>query len=174
MAPSLVAGFTNSHICCSFPRAFLHAPAANLGAGVPNIFTIQGIKHLEFMMSAGQSSSLTGKLIRASFEAFLTECWVDRMVCNPKWSELVRGTTLSWIRETTLFLQINKLELRHDIDIHTLCNTNIFLIAYWSTQNAKEATLMRLDRCRLYMELAKLSEMVSGNDKIHPPTLVHG
>jgi hypothetical protein len=33
MAPALVTGLTNSHICHNFPRTFIHAPAANLGAG---------------------------------------------------------------------------------------------------------------------------------------------
>jgi hypothetical protein len=41
MAPAIMAGLASSHICRNFPRALIYAPAANLGAGIPNIFTVQ-------------------------------------------------------------------------------------------------------------------------------------
>jgi hypothetical protein len=149
MAPSIVTRLANSHICRNFPRALIYAPAANLGAGIPNLFTVQGIKHLESMMAAGKALSLTGKLLRASFEAFLTECGVGRTMCNPKWSKVVSDKTISWIRETIIFLQSNNLELRHDIEISTSCNNAIFLMAYCAKQQANEATLVKLNGCRL-------------------------
>jgi hypothetical protein len=78
MAPALVAGLTISHIYRNFPRALIHALAANLGAGVPHLFTIQVIKHLELRIKSGHASSITGKLLRSSFEAFLMEYGVGR------------------------------------------------------------------------------------------------
>jgi hypothetical protein len=45
---------------------------SNLGTGIPNLFTTQGIKHMELMISAGTSKALPGQLLRESFEAFLT------------------------------------------------------------------------------------------------------
>jgi hypothetical protein len=98
------------------------------------------------MMAAGQSASLTAMFIRASFETFLTECGVGRIVCNSKWSEVVKGTTISWIQETILFLQSKNLELRHDIEMPTSCNNNVLLMAYWAKKQANEATLVKLNR----------------------------
>jgi hypothetical protein len=46
MAPSIVVGLTNCHICCNFPSALIRAPVENLGAVILNLFTVQGIKHL--------------------------------------------------------------------------------------------------------------------------------
>jgi hypothetical protein len=89
MAPALLAGLTNSHICRSFPRSLIHASDSNLGAGITNLFTTQGVKHMELMMSTGTSKSLTGKLLQASFKAFLTEYGVGRNVCAPEWKSVV-------------------------------------------------------------------------------------
>jgi hypothetical protein len=85
MASALLAGLTNSHICRNFPRSLVNASTSNPGAGIPNLFTTQGINHLELMMSAGTSTSLTGQLLRASFEAFLTGCGLGRNICAPQW-----------------------------------------------------------------------------------------
>jgi hypothetical protein len=35
-------------------------------------------------------------------------------------------------------------------------------MVYWAKQHANETTLVKLNRCRLYMEVATLAEMVSG------------
>jgi hypothetical protein len=148
MAPALIVGLSKAHICRNFPRALIHVSTSNLGAGVANLCTTQGIKHLELLMSAGHAGSLTGKLLRASFDAFFMGCGVGRNICNPKWKAVMTGTTTCWIRDTIVFLQINGLELRHDINIPTLCNNAVFLMAHWETNNATDATLVWMNRYR--------------------------
>jgi hypothetical protein len=39
--PILEAWITRSHICLSFPTALIHAPSYPLGAGIPDLYTVQ-------------------------------------------------------------------------------------------------------------------------------------
>jgi hypothetical protein len=49
--PALEVGLTRSHIRHYFPRAFIHAPAKSLGAGRPDLYSVQGLSNLESIAS---------------------------------------------------------------------------------------------------------------------------
>jgi hypothetical protein len=73
MQPEMSAGLANSHICRSFPTSLLHAGADALGAGLPHLFTVQGIARLSTFVSHSPGGSITSLLLQAAIEAALQE-----------------------------------------------------------------------------------------------------
>jgi hypothetical protein len=73
MRPVMSAGLVKSHICRSFPTSLLHAGSEALDAGLPNIFTVQGIVRLSTLVSHSPGGSITSLLLRAAMEAALQE-----------------------------------------------------------------------------------------------------
>jgi hypothetical protein len=71
-----ILGFTNAHICRNFPRDLIHAPSTSIGAEILDLYTSQHIANIDILLTHGRSNSLTGQLLRATFEAFVIECGV--------------------------------------------------------------------------------------------------
>jgi hypothetical protein len=79
-------------------RALIHAPATSIGAGIPDLFKIQYLDHIDIMITHGRNTPLTGQLLRATFEAFIVECGVGHTVCNPQWKPMVNATMDCWVK----------------------------------------------------------------------------
>jgi hypothetical protein len=55
----------------SFPTSLIHAGAEALGAGVPHLFTVQGVARLSTLVSHNPGGSMMSLLLRAAMEAAL-------------------------------------------------------------------------------------------------------
>jgi hypothetical protein len=73
MRPEMSAGLAKSHICRSFPTSLLHTVSEALGAGLPHLFTVQGIARLSTLVSHSPGGSIISLLLRAEMEAALQE-----------------------------------------------------------------------------------------------------
>jgi hypothetical protein len=87
------------------------------------------------------------------------------MVCNPEWKPMVNATTDWWVKETIIFLQSHNLDLCRRIETPLLCNNDDYLMVYWTKHGATTHQLERLNRCRLYLQVLNISELVSGDGK---------
>jgi hypothetical protein len=163
MAPVLLAGLANAPMCRNFPRTLIHVPSTSIRAGIPDLFTTQGLAHIDSMLTHGQSRSLTGQLLRVAFEAFIIECGIGRMVCNPVWEPMVMVMTDCWVKETMIFLQSQALGIHHHLDTPILCNNDIHIIAYWMKEGDTVPQLEHMNRCCLCVQVVNLSEVVTCN-----------
>ena len=68
MEPALTLGLNGIGICRHLPRVLLHGPTRTQGIGLPHIYFLQGIAHLEDIMTHTSQETLTGDLFRASLE----------------------------------------------------------------------------------------------------------
>jgi hypothetical protein len=73
MRPEMSAGLVKSHICRSFPTSLLHAVLESLCAGLPRLFTVQGIARLSTLVSHSPGGSIMSLLLWAAMEAALQE-----------------------------------------------------------------------------------------------------
>jgi hypothetical protein len=71
MRPEMSAGVDKSHICRSLPTLLLYAGSESLGAGLPHLFTVQGIARLNTLVSHSPGGSITSLLLRAAMEEAL-------------------------------------------------------------------------------------------------------
>jgi hypothetical protein len=73
MRPAMSSGLAKSHIYRSFPTSLIHAGAEALGAGLPHLFTVQGIARLSTIVSHSPEGSITSLLLREATEPALQE-----------------------------------------------------------------------------------------------------
>jgi hypothetical protein len=57
----------------TFPRALVHTTKEYFGLAIPNLYWELGISHIDQLIRFGQSSHLTGSLLRQSIEALQVE-----------------------------------------------------------------------------------------------------
>jgi hypothetical protein len=69
MDPILMSGLPAWEICHYFPWDVIYAPTKLQGVGLKNIYITMGLKRIALISSTGQSTSITGGLIRTSIKA---------------------------------------------------------------------------------------------------------
>jgi hypothetical protein len=70
-APALTAVMKNSHICSHFTKELIHGPASELGGGIPQLHTLQGILYIEALIGHSGRKGITGQLAKVSMEALI-------------------------------------------------------------------------------------------------------
>jgi hypothetical protein len=93
MRPAMSAGLAKSHICRSFPTSLLHVGAEALGAGLPHLFTIQGIARLSTLVSHSPGGSITSLLLRAAMESALQEAGCGPSPWHPEVKVVLQAIT---------------------------------------------------------------------------------
>jgi hypothetical protein len=83
MRPAMSAEMEKSHICRSFPTSLLHAGSEGLGAGLPHLFTVQGIARLSTLVSHSPGGFITSLLLRAAMEAALQKAGCGPSTWHP-------------------------------------------------------------------------------------------
>jgi hypothetical protein len=67
------SGLAKSHICRFFPTLLIYTGAEALGAGLPQLFTVQGITWLITLVSHSLGGYNTSLLLKEVMEAALLE-----------------------------------------------------------------------------------------------------
>jgi hypothetical protein len=64
----------------NFPLIWRHAPTSLQGLDLPDTYLEQGIEHVKTLLTIGDSTSITGRLLKASLEAAQLERGLDHSV----------------------------------------------------------------------------------------------
>ncbi len=102
MTPTLQAGLPCSGIVRTFPRALEYGPIEYQGLGIPNLYTSQGISHIERIPKYScLDVDITGQLIRASVEQLKLEIGCNGPVLSLPYADFAKlATNCCWIRQT--------------------------------------------------------------------------
>jgi hypothetical protein len=115
MRPTMSAGLAKFHICRSFPTSLLHAGAEALGAGLPHLFTVQGITRMSTLVSHSPRGSITSLLLRAAMEAPLQEAGCGPSPWYPEVKAVLQAITKTWMSSVKTFIANNCIDLHHNI-----------------------------------------------------------
>jgi hypothetical protein len=96
MRPAILAGLVKSHICRSFPTSLIHSGAEAFEAGLPHLFTVQGIARLRTLVSHSPLVSITSLLLQAAMEAALQEAGYGPSPWHPEFKEVLKVVTKTW------------------------------------------------------------------------------
>jgi hypothetical protein len=128
MRPAMSAGLAKSHICRSLPTSLLHAGAEALGAGLPHLFTVQGIARLSTLVSHSPGVSIMSLLIRASMEAALQEAGCKTSPWHPEFKAVLNSVMT--------FMEDNCIDLHHNIRMEVYSQKDSFLMENFIKQGA--------------------------------------
>jgi hypothetical protein len=175
MDPILMSGLPACGICCYFPRDVIYAPTKFQGVGLKNIYITMGLKQIALVSSAGQSASITGRLICTSIEATKLELGLRSSVFQSSFQKFGKLATTCWISHTWNFMQ--------DMDIKMIKGTpslklrwvsNKFLVEYFHHSGFTGKSLICLNRCRLFLQVTSLADITTADGSLITHETWHG
>jgi hypothetical protein len=136
MRPAMSAGLAKSHICRSFPTSLLHAGSESLDAGLPHLFTFQGIARLSILVSHSPGGSITILLIRAAMESAPQEAGCGPSIWQPEVKEVLQVITKTWKISVMTFMADTCIDLNHNIRMEVYSQKDSFLMENFIKQGA--------------------------------------
>jgi hypothetical protein len=131
MRPAMSAGLAKYHACRSLPTSLLHAGVEALGAGLPLLFTVQGIARLSIILSHIPGGSIMSFLLRAAMEA---GCGPSRW--NSEFKAVLQVITKTWTSSVMTFMADNCIDLQHNIRMELYSQKESFLMENFIKQGA--------------------------------------
>jgi hypothetical protein len=105
ITPILQAGLPCSGIVRTFPRALVYGPIEYQGLGIPDLYTSQGISHIERILKySNLDDDITGQLIRAPVEQLKLEIVCNGPSLSLPYDDFAKPATNCWIRQTWQFM----------------------------------------------------------------------
>ena len=164
MSPLLQAGLPCAGISRNFPRALVYGPTKYQGLGVTSLYTTQGIEHIVRIIKFGTSQKhMTGKILRHSLEALKMELGTNGSVLSLPFTIWGHLATESWIKDTWKFLAEHNMRISDGTaDILPRREHDGLLMEAFVAEGYTGEKLRVLNRCRLYLRVALLSEVIDG------------
>ena len=161
----LETGLSHSGINHHAPRKLVHGTLKFHGWDIPDLYVSQGIAHISVLLNFGYSlRDPTGQLLRSSAQHMLLELGTGQKLFEHDYTRLNHVVTHSWMRHTWQFFHVYNLQLDSDLPtLKLLCRGDRFLMEDWMRFHTKG--LAQLNRCRKYLQVVCLSEIVTADGK---------
>ena len=167
MTPVLEASLTKSHVCRNFPRAVVYGPASEKGLGMKNLYTTKGLTQISAIIQhINDLDSITGTLLRAGIEMAKIETGLGRDIFTCNYGTYEMLLTECWIKNVWKFTWEKNLLLRErttkNLDMKRE-NDAFIMEDIIATNQFSKSELQHINRCRIYLQVATLSDIVSGD-----------
>jgi hypothetical protein len=133
-----------------------------LGAGLPHLFTVQGIARLSTLVSHRPGGSITSLLLRAAMESALQEAGRGPSTWHPEVKAVLRAITKTWISSVMTFMADNCIDIHHNIRMEVYSQKDSFLMENFIKQGAPSPELISMIQCRNLLRVSRMSEVASG------------
>ena len=167
MAPILDVALPQSQVCRTFPRAAVYGPKCLMGLGKTDLHTRQGTTQIRLIQQYLRTDTITGELLRANIEAIKIHVGIRHNIFTMDYERLNKLVPPSLIKNVWYFCS------KHDIIINETTTTDLILrrendrfimesIAL-GHHHFTNNELAHINRCRLYLQVTTLSDIVNGN-----------
>ena len=164
IAPILEIGLPKASICRNFPRAVLFGPKKEGGMGLWDPYNFQGLERISYLQEHLAADTMTGELIRTSIEAAKIEVGIGRDLFSLDYNTYETLLTPCWIKDVWKYAQLNNIMI-HDYTTKNLQpkrRNDLFLMEIIAHEGFTNGELRRINRCRLYLQVITLSDVVDG------------
>lgn len=148
------------------PKVYRYAPKSLMGLGLPDIYTMQGTAQLKAIIFHMRKGTMVGKLLQIELEAANIELGIKGHLFELNYDEWHFLLTNCWLKSTWEFCFRNKLSLNGSYDTPMLQRRGDVCIMETLMEDFREhftkSELMTLNRCRLFLEVLFLSDIVDG------------
>ena len=169
MKPVLNVALPLCGIQSSFPRDLAHSPSKYQGLGIPSLYVQQGISHLAKMIQFGRDpTSFVGQLMRTSMELLKLETGIGNSILSRNYHIFGILACKSWLKHTWEFAARNNIKVIDTCpEIPLLRLKDRYLMELFVTNgNYWGNTLQQLNKCRLYLRVATLADILDGSGRI--------
>jgi hypothetical protein len=162
MQPVISAGLTKSHICRPFSTALIQAGSEPLGAGLPLLFTFQGIALLITLVSHSPGGSIMSLIFWAAPEAAFMEAGCGSSPWKPEFKALLQVITKTWTSSVVYFMAENFIDLHHNIRMDGYSQKESLVMANLIKQGASLPELTSMIQCCNFLRVSIISEVMTG------------
>jgi hypothetical protein len=170
-SPALRALLPKLHLNRNTARSFNHGPSLYGGVNIPHPYTSQGLHQLKFLLEHFRAQDKIGRLLFISHGYLQILIGVSKNFPNTSYKKHCHLACPSWFTSVWLFLS----NLQITIFIKqvwlppTLTTADVNLMDYFKSIGSSPKLLVSLNRCRVYLQLLLLSDMVSadGHNLVH-------
>jgi hypothetical protein len=175
-SPALGVLLPKQHLNWNMARSIIHGPSVYGGMNNPHLFTSQGLGQLKFLLGHLRAQDKTCKLILISHGYLQLIVGVSSNFLNVSYNVHHHWTCSSWLTSVWHFMR----KLNLTIVIKNIwfppqpVRNDINLMEYFVTRKFSSLQLSRLNRCRLYLQLLSLSDMVSVDGRCIISSILEG
>jgi Reverse transcriptase (RNA-dependent DNA polymerase) len=176
MSPILKWGLPACHVCRNFDRTMVYAPTKFQGLGIPNLYTLQGIGKVRYLVDHLNSpNDITGQLLRASAECLRLELGVSGpllLTDVKKFGCLATKSLLEW---TWRWLHEHGIRLYISTPTPPLQRQyDRYLMEDIEKRGFRGSDLQAVNRCRLFLKAFTLADITSGDGNYVIEDNLHG
>jgi hypothetical protein len=164
--PVLNAALPKAKFNRNFPRASLYGPGSHQGCEIHNLYTSQVIEHLDAALRHGPFDTMTGELLRGSLEALTTELGLPGKPLSYSYRAHSKLVTDCWWKDVWRETDEGSIRIDSQTEALPLQRANDqFLMTEFIANEFKNNRLVRLNRCRLFLQVYTLADICSGNGR---------
>ena len=163
MAPAKTEILHGLQICDKFPLVLLFGPKSKLGLGLPHLYTLQGILHLEDLLYPTSHATLTGDSYRSTLEQLMVNIGYGTDLFQVPYDLLGKLMPYTWMTHLWEFVYCNAIQIRHDITMPLLRLHDSFIMHRAVVAKFTFAKLDAINRCRLYLQVLTCAEIVTAD-----------
>lgn len=159
------ATFPHAKICRTLSYDIRYGAKEDLGLGLHDLFTTQGVDKLVFYWEEIKLDSMSGPLLRANLEWALiylglgTKSLFD--IDYDKYSHLLPN---SWIKSLWEFTSLHNIQIPAlEYSLLPKRENDIFLMKAFADAGFNKAELLKLNRCRHFLQVDTLADIVDGS-----------
>lgn len=167
LKPVLQQGLPSSGIVRTIPRVIVHGPVACQGVGIPDLWTVQGLAHLDRLIKYGSvADHFNGQLIRASTEQMKLELGINGPLFSTDYETYKELATECWVKNSWEFLARNNLRVEDATpDFPLMRENDRLLMPTFLDAGIPTHILKRINLCRLYLQVLSLADITTGGGK---------
>ena len=166
LKPILAAALPSIHIATTLPLVVRHGPLLAQGLAIPDLWVLQGIHKIWAYLRHGDQTTITGQLLRASYEQATLEVGINQLLQSnyKRFGHLITKTHLSAL---WMFLDHVNLHLRHpQLLLPLKCVGDRLIMEYFGAHpEVSRSSLLSINLCRQWLKVLTLSDMTSGDGK---------
>jgi hypothetical protein len=150
-------------VCRHFPQKLVYSTLDYLGLNIQHLFYLQEIARIKDIILHTFNDTLMGRLYRASMELFFLELGISPEKQGPPPSVMSLLTTPSLVQSTLIFLAQHNIVLKHSICYLPQREHDLFIMEGLISANISLNDLLACNHCRMYLQVAFLSDIVTGD-----------
>ena len=163
MAPALITGLNGMGICQHLPRQLVHGPLELQGIGIPHLYTLQCIVHMEDLILHTAKNTLTGKLLRANLKQVIIDVGVSPEVLNTNYDIYGCLTPYTLIASLWEFLHNADIHLKHDIQMPTRQTNDQYLMTIFGQLALTAKQLQAINWCQLLLQVNTVADIATAD-----------
>ena len=160
-----------------FPREALFGTHTLNGMGFKDIFLLQGISHVSYLVSHCWSNSITGHLIKQCLQLLRLEVGLSGDFLNREYNSIepIILTNL-WVQHLWHFMTLHGIQVQIDIeDIKPRRIDDVVIMEKnLDSKIASNSELKAVNKCRLYLRAFTLSDITSADGKYLRKSAMNG